>query len=304
MEIQENVSLARHTTFGVGGNTQWFIRITSRDDLPPLLEFVRTHDLPFFILGGGSNVLASDHFFEGIVIKIQSNDMMISSSGVWADAGVPFALLAKETAQKGLSGLEWGFGIPGTVGGAVRGNAGCFGHDMSECVTHVEVFNMQTGTFEILPTETLAYAYRKSFFHEHPHLVIARAYFSLIPQSMDICMDNLKKYYEIKRQTQPLGVHCAGSIFRNPELNGLHADISIPVEWLSVGRAPAGFLIENVNMKGHCIGGATVSLKHANFIVQNSEGTSANIKELIEYIKQRVHEKFGVTLEEEIQYIK
>lgn len=304
MEIQENVSLARYATFGVGGNVRWLVRVKGRDDISSLIHFIQEKKLPFFILGGGSNILVSDDFFHGVVVKMEYSEISYDGNRVRVAAGTHLAFCARETAQRGLSGLEWGFGIPGTVGGAVRGNAGCFSVNMSDVVTTVEVYDITRGLFLVMTQDELEYSYRKSIFHTQSHLIIVNAVFQLRTEKPEECLSRLYSYYDQKKLTQPLGVRCAGSVFKNPTLEGLTASKEIPLEWLTASCAPAGYLIEKVNMKGHCIGGATVSPKHANFIVNTGTATSKDIQELISLIKERVHNFWGLTLEEEIQYIK
>ncbi|MBI4360050.1 MAG: UDP-N-acetylmuramate dehydrogenase [Candidatus Jacksonbacteria bacterium] len=213
-----------------------------------------------------------------------------SDSLMWmvitAGAGVPLPLLAKKTAEQGFSGLEFAIGVPGTIGGAVYGNAGAFGQEIKDILKSVRIVMKETDwKIAELSNKMCEFSYRDSVFKRHKDWIILSAVFTLKKDSKENCEKRMMKMLKDKTTNQPMGERAAGSIFKNPP-----------------GRS-AWRLIEEAGMRGHSIGGARVSAKHANYIVNTGEATSADFAALIKLIKESVMEKCGVRLEEEIQYV-
>lgn len=255
--FQKNVLLAPYTTFRIGGPAKYFFAAKTSDDLIKAVDFARQKNLPFFILGGGSNLLVSDRGFKGLIIKTQNSEFKIQNSGIFAEAGVKLRDLVLFSIEKGLTGLEWAVGIPGTVGGAVKVNAGAFGGEMKNLVKRISKIDE----------------------------VIVSVELELQKSKQEQSRELIKEFIEKRKLTQPVSQFCAGCVFKNPE-----------------GRF-AGQLIDQAGLKGRKFGGAVVSEKHANFIVNPSRAKASDVVKLIDLIKKEVKEKFNVELEEEIQYL-
>ncbi len=303
IEIREHEPLAPFTSFKIGGPARYFVRVRSYDELKEALNWVHDNDLPLAILGGGSNILVHDDGFDGVVIKMEDRDIQIKGTIVEASAGASLAMVAHTASQAGLSGLEWACGIPGTIGGAVRGNAGAFGASIADILVDAEVIDTEKGIILHLSPEDLDYGYRTSRFKKNPTWLVTRALFQLQPDDPSVCMSRVRDLLEQKNAAQPAGKPCAGSTFQNPLTSELSRISEMPVEFLSRERLPAGWLLDQCNLKGHVVGQAVISLKHANFFINMGGATYAEMRSLIELAKDRVMAKFGILLKEEIQYI-
>ncbi len=302
-QLLENESMARHTTFGVGGPARWFVNLGQATNSPQLMELIQADQPEVFILGGGSNLLVSDSGFDGLVVKMTDQSFNIMGSKIIASAGASLASVAMEATRLGLSGLEWAVGVPGTIGGAVRGNAGCFGGDMSQVTALVQFIDLNTGETQHLTATELGFDYRFSIFVSRGKWLITQVVLQLTPDEVTACQQRQAEFLQAKRQKQPLGQKCAGSVFKNPSSSEFVLTSDIPVTMLEQDVVPAGFLIESVNLKSHLIGDAIISPKHANFIINLGQATSADIVSLMELAKKRVRERYGVILNPEVQFL-
>ena len=285
MKFQRNISLAKYTTFRIGGQAKYFFIAKTKKDLILAIQEAKRKKLPFFILGNGSNILISDKGFDGLVIKIQNSKFKILNSKIIAGAGVHLGKLVNESAVKRLSGLEWAIGIPGTVGGAVYGNAGAFKKSMGDVVKEVEVYDTKNQEFKILKNKNCKFGYRDSIFKHNKNLIIVSATIKLKKGNKKEIKKKIKEYLNYKKKTQPLSFHSAGSIFKNSK------------------NFSAAELIERCNLKGKKIGKAKISEKHANFIINLGGAKAEDVIKLINLIKKSVKNKFGIILKEEIQYL-
>ncbi len=299
--IKKNISLASHTTFKIGGKARYFFNAKSADDLMQIVRWAQKNKMPIFILGGGSNVLISDKGFDGLVIKVKSQKLIHSTSSglmlssvetlkvksnkIYADSGVLLSKIVEESIKLELTGLEWAAGIYGTVGGAIRGNAGAFGGSIVDLVKTVEVFNIQNLTTKILNNKDCKFRYRDSIFKHNKNLIILSAELGLEKGDRKKSEKLIKEYLAQRKEKQPIEFSSAGSVFKNPE-----------------GQS-AGYLIEQCGLKGKKINGAMISTKHANFIVNLGNAKAKDVKKLIDLCKEKVREKFGIELKEEIEYV-
>jgi UDP-N-acetylmuramate dehydrogenase len=300
-KVKLKESLTKNTTFKVGGIAHFFIEVTEEEKLISLLNFLNSEDIPYFVLGGGSNVLFSDEGFEGVVIKLQTSELklredneIVVAAGVLLNKVVNFAL------QNKLSGMEWGTGIPGTVGGAVRGNAGAMGKENANCLVKVKIWR-DGEVFELDKTEC-GFGYRESIFKNNKDVILSAVY-KLTPGDeksiKEIMQTNLKQ-----RTGRFPNLPSAGSFFKNIEVNkwsGKKEDL--PEIFWERGKIPVGWLVEQVGMKGFTIGGAKISDEHGNFIINFSNAKQADILSLVETIKEKVYNKFGIELEPEVKII-
>ena len=271
--IKKNVLLKNYTTFKIGGRAKYFYIAKNKEDLIRAITLAKKMKLPFFILGGGSNLLISDRGFNGLVIKF----------------GQPLSLYVSK-------GLEWAVGIPGTIQGAVCGNAGAFKQSMQDAVKEVEVFDVKTGEIKNFKNKDCQFSYKDSIFKKKKNLIILSVKIKnrasegsededeneVLIASKKSNAQKIKEYLDYRKERQPLNFPSAGSVFKNPP------------------GFSAGELIDECGLKGKKIGNVKISEKHANFIVNLGRGEAKDVMRLIKIIKNRVKKKFGVVLEEEI----
>jgi len=275
--------LAPHTSLRIGGPADFFLRVASERDLAGAIVVAREHELPVFLLGGGTNLLVADEGVRGVVLQNGWSDTKIDGPTIDAASGTPLAHVAAVAARAGISGLEWMATVPGTVGGAVHGNAGAFGTETADVIVDATLMDLN-GDSWTAGAEELGYSYRTSALQGTP-IVCVRARFRGTEGDRATAVRRIKEMANERMRKQPLAQPNTGSIFRNPP--GDHA----------------GRLIEAVGLKGARIGGAIVSEKHANFIVNTGEATAADVKALMERCRREVLAKFGVQLVPEVELV-
>ncbi len=307
--IQKNISLKKFTTFKIGGRTKYFFVAKKKENIIKAVRMAKKINLPSFILGGGSNLLISDKGFKGIIIKIQNSKLKIKNYEICAEAGVQLSLLVNEAIKNNLSGLEWAIGIPGTVGGAIHGNSGLPKESMGKVVGEVEAFDSKDFKIKKIKNKDCRFGYRDSVFKHKNNLIILSAILELEKGNRNKIKKKIKKYLERRKINQPLNFPSAGSVFKNftpyrpdPRV-GTGAEPRQLKNFKKTGTVPAAWLIEKCNLKGKKIGNVKISEKHANFIVNLGNGKANDVKKLINLAKNMVKNKFGVVLEEEIQYL-
>jgi UDP-N-acetylmuramate dehydrogenase len=285
--VQKNISLAKYTTFKIGGPAKYFFVAKTKEDLISAVRAARKNKLPFFILGGGSNLLVSDRGYRGLVIKNETKDFKIEKGKVTSDSGVRLSRVIAATIKKGLAGLEEGSGIPGTLGGAVFGNTGWPKRKwtIGGLVEKVEIL-WPSGRKEWVGKKWFSFGYRSSRLKKMktPKPVILEVVLKLKKGKIKDLKKKQKETLEIRRGKIPLGLS-AGSVFKNPK--GFFA----------------GKLIEECGLKGKKMENVKISEKHANFIINLGKGKAKDVKKLINLVKKQVKNKFKIILEEEIQYL-
>ncbi|MCB9135234.1 MAG: UDP-N-acetylmuramate dehydrogenase [Anaerolineales bacterium] len=282
--LQFDVPLARYTAALIGGPADAFLIVQSANELAQAVEILWAEEAPFTILGGGSNVLVSDAGTRGVVLLNRAKNVHfdLDKSTIWAESGANFGALARQAATKALSGLEWAAGIPGTVGGAVFGNAGAHDGNMAHNLIEVEVLDRKTGRV-VWPVERMHYAYRSSLLKESPgQTMILSALLQLAPGTPEAIHARMDTFLAHRHRTQPPGASM-GSMFKNP-----------PGDY-------AGRLIDAAGLKGTRMGGVEISPLHGNFFITTSSCAAADVYALIQLAQQTVFEKFGVQLELEIE---
>lgn len=301
--VKLNEPLAKHTTFKIGGPADLFLRIEAADKLIAALRILDGEGMPYFILGGGSNMLVRDEGFRGVVMRVGCQKSEIRNQTLVADAGCATVEIAQKSMAAGLTGFEWGVGVPGTIGGAVRGNAGAMGGEMKDVVTNVEVY--RDGEALTVSRDECRFAYRESIF-KHNHDIILRVTIDLQKATGTDGMKQALSYLQYRNATQPQGHSSTGCIFKNYEfsrMSKVQSTEAFPKEFIAKGRIPAGWLVEQAGMKGVRIGQAEVSPRHGNFIVNLGGATAQDVLKLIAEIKERVYDKFKIELAEEIEII-
>lgn len=309
MKIQENVPLAPYTIFKIGGSARFFIEVKNSNELIEALNFARTKNVPFFVLGAGSNILVNDKGFNGLVIRIFGGESKVRSQRLIVDAGVMMASAVSASAKAGFSGFEWGIGIPGTVGGSIRGNAGCFGGEMKDIVESIEIFNTLTAKRRAINPKQCKFAYRDSIFKKYPELIILSVKLKLKKGNPKEIRKKIIEYTRHRAKTQDIGAKCAGCIFKNvswdriPDKKVLLDKFPEFRQFAMKENIPAGFLIDQLGLRGRRVGGAFISPKHANYFINDGTAKADDIVKLISLAKNIVGKNYGIKLEEEIQYV-
>lgn len=284
MNVEEDVPLGPLTTYRVGGAAAWLARIDSDDDLRDVAALVRHEALPVLVLGKGSNLLVADAGFPGLVVLLGDGfaDVSLEGTRVRAGGATPLPVLARRTAAAGLRGLEWAVGVPGSVGGGVRMNAGGHGSDIAASLVRVRVFDLATGDDGVVDSADLAIAYRSSSIA--PSQVVVWAEFDTQVGDAGEAAAEIAEIVRWRRENQPGGQN-AGSVFTNPDGDS------------------AGRLVDAAGCKGLRVGTAEVSTKHANFIQADVAGSADDVLALIREVQRRVHDSFGVDLHPEVRLV-
>ena len=283
-----NEPMSHHTSFRVGGPADFYIVARSAQELGDLVVLAREDDMPYLIIGRATNILVADKGVRGFVIENGGQDISFGDDAVLsAESGALLGDLARESVRRGLGGLEWAVGIPGSVGGAIVGNAGAYGGYIGD-VTRKAAVLAADGTVRELSAKEMGFGYRTSRFKGHAakgeQEVILSAEFTLRPETAQALAEKMADYTRRREASQPTEPS-AGSIFKRTK------------------QYPAGFLIERAGLKGTRIGGAQISPKHANFIVNLGGARAVDVKALIDLAQEQVREQFGMELELEIELV-
>jgi len=303
MDFKENVILAPYTSFKVGGPAQYLFEATSKESLRAALQQARRNKLAITLLSGGSNVLIADKGIKGLVILMRMRGIERVGGSMDVIAGTSIGELVGYTVREGLRGLAWAGGLPGSVGGAVFGNAGTFGHDMAESITNIEIVH-QNSSVEQLTKDSCRFGYRTSMLKEDmPEAAIVSATFSMTKGDKDALSVQMMEAIRWRNEHQP-ATNTAGSFFRNPpKPDGL----DIPPEKISGQGAnetiPVGWLIESLGLKHVHIGGAHVSGLHANFLMNGGKASAKDILGLAASIKSSVLAAYDIELQEEVRLL-
>ena len=284
-QVSVNEPMNRHTTFRIGGPADFFVSPTDVESLRDVIAYCRTHELPWYVIGNGSNLLVGDKGFRGVILQLSRNWNSISIEGncIYARAGALLSVISKQAMASSLTGLEFASGIPGTLGGALVMNAGAYGGEMKQVVTQVRVLT-QEGEILVLSNEQMQFGYRTSIVEKMGYIVLD-AQMMLTPGDLQEISDRMEQLKEQRTMKQPLDLPSAGSTFKRPE--GYFA----------------GKLIMDAGLKGFRVGGAAVSEKHCGFVVNTGGATAQDVTDLMGKIQETVEAQFGVKLEPEVKRI-
>lgn len=293
--------LAPLTTFEIGGNARYFVDVRSESDIKSAIAWANERTLKFIVLGGGSNVLVPDEGLNALVIHFVGNLYGISRGTLDAWAGTSLLVAIRSCAEQGFGGWEKLAGIPGTLGGAVRGNAGAFGCEMKDFVVQVRALHSKTGETKEFSNDECDFSYRHSFFKEHPEWIIARVQLQLTEVKPRWSKELAEETIRERERRHLQNVKAAGSYFMNPVAP---ADV---VEQFEAekgvksreNRVPAGWLIEKAGMKGATVGGAIASIQHPNYIVNQGSATAKDVTNLAAHIKNKIIARHNIHLQEE-----
>lgn len=278
-----NEPMSKHTSFKTGGNAKFFVKAYSISEIKKVLKIVKENKIPLFILGNGTNLLVKDKGFDGIVLQIKLNDINIVDNIVTVDAGVKNAVLSNKILEKGLTGFEFASGIPGTIGGAIKMNAGAYGNEMKDIVQEVTYIDFE-GNVNTISNEQCKFEYRNSIFFKL-NCVILQTKLKLEQGNKEEIQNKIKELAIQRKEKQPLEYPNAGSTFKRGE------------DFITAK------VIDECGLKGYSIGGAEVSQKHAGFIINKNNATSKDILDLIKYVQSTVKEETGKEIKLEIEVI-
>jgi UDP-N-acetylmuramate dehydrogenase len=305
-KVKRNYDLTPLATFKIGGRAKFFVIVKNKQELIEAVNWAKNEKLPWLLLAGGSNVLIIKKKISGLVIRISGEEYSVKGETVSSWAGTSLTKLAKAAVAHGLSGLEWALGIPGSVGGAVQGNAGAYGSDMAKRLMEVEVYDVNSGRLIKLDKTACGFAYRYSIFRQNNNLLIVNVKLKLaIGQRSEIerlAQKNLRHRLQIRPSESN-----AGCVFKNLEYKKLiKQNYALAKEMMAKGlvregKVAAGYLIEQLGLKGQARGRAKISEKHANFIVNRGGATAGDVMNLINLVKRKIKSRYGINLQEEIQ---
>lgn len=303
--VKINEPLSKHTTFKIGGPARLFVTVEETEKIVKILDFLSASGVNYFIIGGGSNLLISDGEYDGVVVKIASKNqpkLINQKQGaiIEAEAGVVLGSLVNLACKNSLTGLEWAIGIPGTVGGAVRGNAGAMGKDISLNLESVKIW--RDGEVLELENKDCEFAYRESMFKNNNDVVLSTQLY-LEPGKKEEIIGLTQKYMKLRSSRTP-PFPSAGSFFKNLKLDQWSGNVAeLPELFRERGSVPAGWLIEQVQGKGENVGGAKISDEHGNFIVNFDNAKQEDVLNLVEEVKGKVYNKFKIELEPEVEIL-
>jgi UDP-N-acetylmuramate dehydrogenase len=310
-KVKENEILAPHTTFKIGGPAKYFFEAKNNQDLIKALQTADALKLKYFVLGGGSNILISDQGIDGLVIKQSNKDFKVKGAKVYVDSGALVIDVLEVTLRAGLIGWSWAAGLPGTVGGAIFGNAGAYGQGMSNITETVKLYHQ--GKVLNFTNEEMKFSYRHSIAKEI-NCVIISAILKLEKGDTKKDLAEVKNYMDHRVKTQPLDCPNVGCIFKNIDLTKIQVDkerikkkLDISEEeWqraTKFNKLPVSFIIEKMDLKGKTMGGAQVSTKHGAFIINAGQARAEQVIMLMSDLKMRVRNELGIFLEEEIELV-
>lgn len=306
-KIQKDFDLKPLTTFKIGGKAKYFLEVGQKEELAAALDWAKDKHTSIFILAGGSNVLVSDVGIDGLVVKMSNRKVAVKGERIEAGAGAMLPAVVSAATAHNLSGMEWAAGIPGSLGGAIRGNAGAYGGNMAESVETVEVFDMKKGQFDILSRKFCKFDYRHSLFKDDKSLVIWSAILKMHVGNKDEILGKINDILEKRKKANPK-LPSAGCVFKNFTIEDIEkANPRLAQDARDAGvvkgsKVGAGWIIEQLDLKGKKMGEVKVSLEHANFIVNTGQARADEVIMMTSYIKQQVRDELGIQLQEEIEY--
>jgi UDP-N-acetylmuramate dehydrogenase len=306
MNIKQNIPLAPYTTFKLGGQARFFCLVKSIDDLKRSLAYAKEHNQAIFILAGGSNLIVADHGFDGLVIKIEIDGFKFKGTKLISGPSTLMETLVDESIKRGLGGLEWAGGLPGTFGGAIRGNAGAFQGEIKDSIITVKSIDFQGKVIERQKDEC-NFEYRDSIFKQNPNEIITEAVLQLKPGDKDDLFATASDHRKYRQDRHPLEYPNAGSIFKNTPVGKVPNDI-LPqfkdvIKTDPFPIVPTAKIIADAGLSGQRMGDVQISTKHTNYMVNLGGGKASDLVDLIKKVKRVVKEKFDIELEVEPQLV-
>lgn len=309
--VQKNILLKDFTTYKIGGPAEYFFAAKTIEGLIKAAKAAKSLKLPIFILGGGSNLLVSDKGFGGLVIKIDISDIKFQGNKAFAGAGAGLMKLAYLSADSGLSGLEWSAGVPGTVGGAIYGNAQAFGVKICDAVESTEAISLKNLELKRFTKKQCRFSLKSSIFKKNKNWIIISAVLNFKKEDKRVIKSKTEEFLNYRKTNHPMGLPSAGSTFVNPEIKIKNKKLLEKYPELrgynEKGIIPAGYLISKSGLAGRKIGNAQISEKHSNFIINLGGGPKGHpardVMSLIKLARQKVKKNFNIELEPEVQLV-
>jgi UDP-N-acetylmuramate dehydrogenase len=303
LTVSEDAPLSAYTRFAIGGPADIYAETESVESFIQALAVARSSGRDYMVIGGGTNLIVSDAGYRGIMLRFVARRMLAAGHRVHCDAGAPLQDLVDFAIARGLQGLETLAGIPGSVGAAVYGNAGAYGHSISERVRHVRFFD--GACVRLFENPACEFHYRDSVFKRHKDWIVFSAELHLTPAGAAALRKTADEILRVRNEKFPCTMKCAGSIFKNFLVAELPSPVAaeIPEKVIREGKVPAAYFLEQVGAKGMSRGDIHVATYHANLIYNAGAGTAADLRALIAELKARVSRQFAVELEEEVQYV-
>jgi UDP-N-acetylmuramate dehydrogenase len=306
--LVENEPLALHANFRIGGPARLYFVASTADEIVKAIEKAKEFNVPWEIMGGGSNVLIADKGIDGLVIQAANREIAINGQHVTCGAGALMSMVARKAAESGLTGFEWAVTVPGTVGGAIFGNAGCFGGEMKDVVGSVDAYRIADGQRVTLSRGDCRFGYRDSFFKHERHVILG-CVLELAAGDAQTSLAKIEELIAKRKEAQPFGNASAGCMFKNvtftdaSEIAKLRDEIDVPQEFIDAKRIPAGWLVERVGFKGYRLGSVEISQKHANFLVNLGGGTADEVAQVVSMIQMKVRGEYGIAMKTEVQFL-
>jgi UDP-N-acetylmuramate dehydrogenase len=303
MNIIKQKNVSQLSTFGIGGKAEYYTNPSNCKEIIKALNWAKENKLPYHVIAGGSNIVFPDNTLPGLLIQIKGGSFKkIGDKKIETDAGVSLQKIIKFTNSLGFKGLETLAGIPGTVGGAIVGNAGAYGNSISQTVKEIKIWNGKE--IKTLNKEECKFSYRNSIFKEKD-LIVIKAILEFKKDSPKKLSEKSKEITKIREKKYSPNLKCPGSFFKNVLVKNLPKDTlkKINPEKIIEGKIPAGYLLESIGAKGKKFGEIQVAKFHGNVIINRGKGTRKDVEELSQYLKEKVFKKFGIKLEEEIRYL-
>lgn len=303
LTVLPGAPLFRYTRFAIGGPADIYTETSSAEAFIAALHVARESGRDYVVIGGGTNLIVSDEGFRGIVLRFTAQRILAAGDRVTADGGAVLQDLVDFTVARGLKGLETLAGIPGSVGAAIYGNAGAYGHSISERVRTVRFYDGRD--VRMFDKDTCEFQYRESIFKRHKDWIIFSTELILEPADAAELRKTSGDIVTVRNEKFPVTMKCAGSIFKNLLLAELPDGLAerIPERVIREGKVPAAYFLEEVGAKGMTRGDIHVATYHANLIYNAGAGIAADLRAVIAELKSRVEKEFGLTLEEEVQYV-
>jgi UDP-N-acetylmuramate dehydrogenase len=303
LTVSSGTPLSRYTRFGIGGPADLYAETESVEAFIAATAAARESGMPTMVIGGGTNLIVSDTGFRGIVLRYRAEALLAAGNRVVGQAGAVLQDLVDFAIARGLKGLETLSGIPGSVGAAVYGNAGAYGHSISERVVKVQFFDGEC--VRVFSNDECEFRYRESIFKRHKEWIIFSTQLLLDPADAGELRKIADDILKVRNEKFPVTMKCAGSIFKNLLLRELPAAVAaeVPDKVVREGKIPAAWFLEQVGAKGMSRGEIRVADYHANLIYNTGTGTAADLRAVIEELKARVRARFGIEIEEEVQYV-
>ncbi len=302
--------MSKHTNLRIGGPASLYLSTADPDELKDAIEIANKENIPWFIFGGGSNLLVSDDGFKGLAIQVAFREVKVREKTIIVDAGAITGAVARQSVAEGLEGMEWASTLPGTIGGAIYGNSGCWGGEMKDVVVTVDAIRLSDMKRMVYPNAQCKFDYRDSVFKSVPHIILRTTLGLKKAEDPSAVKIRMEEFVAKRKESQPFAESSAGCMFKNytfkdeSELERLKNDVKeIPPEMLEKKSLSAGWLVSQVGMKGEKIGDAEISEKHGNFIVNLGNARAQDVLMLTSKAKMKIRDDYNIMLEDEVALV-